>query len=126
MGIDIQSGSVPTETTAPASKSVESHSQKQATALKTAQTRNQEVAKEENKNNSKQNNRQQIQEWVEKMNVTIDEKVKFSYSEDFGGIYVTVIDDKTQEVIRKIPTEDAIKLSKIWKEAIGNIFDSKG
>jgi len=75
--------------------------------------------------NSK-DNRQNLQEWVSKMNVTINEKVRFDYSEDFGGIYVTVVDKDTQEVIRKIPTEDAIKLSKIWKEAIGNIFDHKG
>jgi len=70
--------------------------------------------------------KKELKEWVSKMNTTLNEKVKFTYSEDFGGIYVTVIDNDTQEVIRKIPTEDAIKLSAIWKEAVGNIFDSKG
>ena len=70
--------------------------------------------------------REQLKEWTSKMNVAINEKVNFDYSEDFGGIYVTVVDNVTNEVIRKIPTEDAIKLSAIWKEAVGNIFDHKG
>jgi len=87
-----------------------------------------EVRNSENRGDKKpsKETKEELQEWVSKMNVTINEKIKFAYSEDFGGIYVTVVDNETQEVIRKIPTEDAIKLSAIWKEAVGNIFDSKG
>jgi len=86
----------------------------------------QEYASKKDDTQNTKENRENLKEWVSKMNVTINEKVRFDYSEDFGGIYVTVVDKDTQEVIRKIPTEDAIKLSKIWKEAIGNIFDHKG
>ena len=73
----------------------------------------------------KSEKKEQLQNWVKVMNKTINEKVRFSYSEDFGGIYVTVVDSKTQEVIRKIPSDEAIKLSAIWKEAVGNILDKR-
>jgi flagellar protein FlaG len=73
----------------------------------------------------KSEKKEQLQNWVKVMNKTINEKVRFSYSEDFGGIYVTVVDSKTQEVIRKIPSDEALKLSAIWKEAVGNILDKR-
>jgi len=70
--------------------------------------------------------REQLTDWVERMNRLSNENVKFNYNEDMKGIIVTVINKQTNEVIRQIPGEDAMKLSAIWKEAIGNIFDTKG
>jgi flagellar protein FlaG len=88
-----------------------------------------EVSKESSEQNSlkEAEKKAQLNDWVNKMNKVVnDENVRFNFSEDFGGIYVTVVDKTTNEVIRTIPTEDAIKLSAIWKEAVGNIFDKKG
>lgn len=81
---------------------------------------------EESSKASEKEVKAQLQEWTSKINVTISEKVKFNFSDELGSIYVTVVDNETQEVIRTIPKEDAIKLSAIWKEAVGNIFDKKG
>ena len=68
----------------------------------------------------------QIKDWIERMNRVVKENVKFNFNEKLGRIYVTVVDSNTHEVIRTIPSEDALKLSAVWKEAIGNIFDKKG
>ena len=103
------------------SKTIETASQvEQANDLDKTLLQQQQQAQEE-KNKTKE----QLQNWVKVMNKTINEKVRFSYSEDFGGIYVTVVDSKTQEIIRKIPSDEAIKLSAIWKEAVGNILDKR-
>ena len=103
------------------SKTIETASQvEQANDLDKTLLQQQQQAQEE-KNKTKE----QLQNLVKVMNKTINEKVRFSYSEDFGGIYVTVVDSKTQEIIRKIPSDEAIKLSAIWKEAVGNILDKR-
>jgi flagellar protein FlaG len=83
-----------------------------------------EESQEETRENSEA--KYQLQEWVERMNSVVKENVKFNFSEELGSIYVTVVDSTTNEVIRTIPTEDALQLSAIWKDAIGNIFDRKG
>lgn len=70
--------------------------------------------------------REQLTDWVQRMNKLSNENVKFSYNEDAKGIFVTVVNRETNEVIRQIPNEDALKLSAIWKEAVGNIFDARG
>lgn len=70
--------------------------------------------------------RAQLQDWAERMNRVVKENVKFNFSEELGSIYVTVVDSSTNEVIRTIPTEDALQLSAIWRDAVGNIFDRKG
>jgi len=135
MGVDIirgggsESSSVSTEvkTVSRSTNSIESNSNvKQKIVQNSAPVKNKKQESGSEKEQSANNVQEQLKEWTSKMNMTINEKVKFAYSEDFGGIYVTVIDDTTKEVIRKIPTEDAIKLSAIWKEAVGNIFDRKG
>ncbi len=68
----------------------------------------------------------QLKDWINKMNKVVKENVKFNFSEELGSIYVTVVDSNTHEVIRTIPNEDALQLSAIWKDAVGNIFDKKG
>jgi|GEM_PF-6169215 flagellar protein FlaG len=70
--------------------------------------------------------REQLTDWVQRMNKLSNENVKFNYNEDAKGIFVTVVNRETNEVIRQIPNEDALKLSAIWKEAVGNIFDARG
>ena len=40
-------------------------------------------------------------------------------------MYVNVMEMKTGEVIRKIPTEQAMKLSEYFKEAVGVLFDKE-
>ncbi len=92
--------------------------------------KNQAVNREEDKKRGEvslsHEQKSQIKDWIERMNRVVKENVKFNFNEKLGRIYVTVVDSNTNEVIRTIPSEDALKLSAVWKEAIGNIFDKKG
>jgi len=40
-------------------------------------------------------------------------------------MYVTVIDTRNNEVIRQIPSEQAMKLAEKMKELVGMLFDEK-
>jgi flagellar protein FlaG len=63
---------------------------------------------------------------VDELNSTLqNENVNFKYHEDAESMYIVVTDKNTGDEIRKIPNEDALRLSAAVKE-IGNILDQKG
>ena len=115
MSVDVKSGVISTNLPTESQVKHSSNSSKESSNVKqkTVQdlnpiNKNREEKESLEKQTSPAQDRRELQEWVSKMNTTMNEKVQFTYSEDFGGIYVTVVDNETQEVIRKIPTEDAI------------------
>ena len=58
----------------------------------------------------------------EKLNLDI----KFAYNEKIDQVYLNVIDKHTGQVIRKLPSEEAMKISETMKELVGNLLDKKG
>ena len=52
--------------------------------------------------------------------------VKFAYNDKIEELYVNVIDKKSGKVIRKIPSEEAMKLKETMKDFIGSLLDTKG
>ncbi|MDR0453180.1 MAG: flagellar protein FlaG [Deferribacteraceae bacterium] len=51
------------------------------------------------------------------------EERQFMVDEDLERLVVKIIDADTKELIRQIPTEDALKLSKKMQEMIGLLFN---
>jgi flagellar protein FlaG len=51
--------------------------------------------------------------------------LSFGYSADINQLIVEVKDNLTGEVIRKLPSEEALHLAKKVKELVGIIFDKK-
>ncbi len=49
--------------------------------------------------------------------------VHFEFGEDIGGLYINVIDATTDTVIRRFPSEEAVRLSVKMKELVGMMFD---
>lgn len=81
-------------------------------------------AKESNKEVSKE----QLDDAIKKLNEHMKElgtDIRFGYNDKINTMYVSVIATKTGQVIRKFPTDEAMKLSESMKEAIGIIFDKK-
>jgi len=69
-----------------------------------------------------------VKSLVEKLNnsiSTLNNSVKFSYSEDAKALVVKVIDNKTGQVIRQIPPEELIKLGASLSQSIGIIFNKE-
>jgi flagellar protein flaG len=83
------------------------------------------------RNLTEQNNEtlsKEVKEATEKLNKQMEDlgtSIRFGYNDKIGAMYVNVMEMKTGEVIRKIPTEQAMKLSEYFKEAVGVLFDKE-
>jgi len=78
---------------------------------------------------SKDDTKQQLKETVNNLNEqmkSLDTNVTFGFNDKIDSMYVSVIEKDTGKVIRKIPSEEAMKLSEKMKEIVGMIFDKKG
>jgi flagellar protein FlaG len=52
--------------------------------------------------------------------------VKFAYNEKIDTVYINVTDKDTGRVIRKLPTEEAMKIKESMQDLVGVLFDKKG
>ncbi len=73
-------------------------------------------------------NKNDVKSLVQKLNdsiSTLNDSVKFSYSEDAKALIVKVVDTKTGQVIRQIPPEELVKLEASLSQSIGIIFNKE-
>lgn len=66
---------------------------------------------------------------VKKLNETADinkKGIKFEKLDQLNDWIVKVVDKKSGEVIRQIPSEEVVRISKTINEMLGNIYDHKG
>jgi flagellar protein FlaG len=80
----------------------------------------------QNNTETKSMSKNDVKSLVEKLNSsisTLNDSVKFSYSEDAKALVVKVVDSKTGQVIRQIPPEELIKLETSLSQSIGIIFN---
>ncbi len=61
-----------------------------------------------------------------KMSEKLNLDVKFAYNDKIDQVYLNVIDKHTGRVIRKLPSEEAMKISESMKELVGALLDKKG
>ncbi|MCL2026062.1 MAG: flagellar protein FlaG [Leptospirales bacterium] len=52
-----------------------------------------------------------------------NERIRFSYNEETNSIIMRVVDSSTDEVIREIPSKQAIKILKYLQEYTGLLVD---
>ena len=57
---------------------------------------------------------------------SLDTNVKFGFDDKVESMFVNVMERSTGKIIRRIPTEEAMKISEKMKEIVGMIFDKKG
>lgn len=57
---------------------------------------------------------------------SLDTNVKFGFDDKVGQMFVNIMERSTGKIIRRIPTEEAMKISEKMKEIVGMIFDKKG
>ncbi|MCR8679692.1 MULTISPECIES: flagellar protein FlaG [Campylobacter] len=51
--------------------------------------------------------------------------IRFGYNDKIDSMFINVMEKDTGTIIRKIPTEQAMKLTEHFKDIIGMIFDKK-
>ncbi len=75
------------------------------------------------------NIKQQLNNTIKHLNEhmkSLDTNVTFGFNDKIDVMFVNVMERSTGKIIRKIPTEEAMKLSEKMKEIVGMIFDKKG
>ena len=95
-------------------------------AVKKAQEEEQEKVEEVKESNEI---KQEMSELVVKLNremSPLSHDIEFGYNEDLGQLMVNVIDSRTGDIIRQMPSEEAIKIKTKMKELVGMLFDKKG
>ncbi len=60
------------------------------------------------------------------MSESLNLDVKFAYNDKIDQVYLNVIDKNTGRVIRKLPSEEAMKISESMKDLVGALLDKKG
>ena len=103
------------------------------TNLNTAQdvrnlTQDIQTSSNQQKNGQKESLNKQLNDVVKELNQQMDSlntNVRFGFSDDISSMYITVSEKNTGREIRQIPSEEAIKLTKYFRDAIGLIFDKE-
>lgn len=67
----------------------------------------------------------QLVKELNEVSESLNTDIKFSFDDDLAEVYVTVTDKKSGRVIRKLPSEEAMKIKKSMKELVGSLFDKK-
>ena len=52
--------------------------------------------------------------------------ISFGYNEKIDKVIINILDKNTGEVIRKLPSEDAMKFAEGMEDMLGKLFDKKG
>jgi flagellar protein FlaG len=76
----------------------------------------------------KNNDYEDVEQAVEKLNEALDSldvKREFSVEKQLNEVIVKLIDRDRDEVIKQIPSEEALRLSKNIKEMVGLMLDEK-
>lgn len=71
---------------------------------------------------------EQIKQAVQKIQETVDNlahNLRFSIDEDTGRTIIKVMDTHTEEVIRQIPTKEAIEIARTLDKVQGLLFNDK-
>ena len=73
--------------------------------------------------------KEELKNTIENLNKhmdSLDTNVKFGFDDKIEQMFVNVVERSTGKIIRKIPSEEAMKISEKMREIVGIIFDKKG
>ncbi len=89
----------------------------------------QEEAKQIEEKADTQKLKKELQQITDQLNKEMDPlntSIRFGFDDSIKELYISVIDTSSDQVIRKIPSEEAMRLAAKMRELIGIIFDKKG
>jgi len=73
--------------------------------------------------------KEELKNTIENLNKhmdSLDTNIKFGFDDKIEQMFVNVMERSTGKIIRKIPSEEAMKISEKMREIVGMIFDKKG
>jgi len=84
---------------------------------------------EEVKKHHEETTKEKLQDLTKQLNkemAPLNPDIKFSYNDKVNELVVNVVDKNTDKVIRKIPSDEALKIMEKMRELVGALFDDKG
>ncbi|MDE5602401.1 MAG: flagellar protein FlaG [Helicobacter sp.] len=96
-----------------------------SSSTQTQQTKNIEESRD---NRDKEDKRQQLNELAQQLNKELNPlntSISFGFNEEINGMFVSVTETKTNRLIRKIPSDEAMELMAKMKEIVGIIFNKE-
>ena len=97
--------------------------------IETTQEIQKDKQDEEINKKQKELTKQELQELTQKLNKEmspLNPDIKFSFNDKVDELVVNVVDKNTNKVIRKIPSDEALKIMEKMRELVGALFDDKG
>lgn len=88
---------------------------------------NEELSK--SSSDTKIDSQEKMEQLIKQLNSAIDPfktSIKFGFDDNSKDFYVSVIEAKTNKMIRRFPAEEAQSLLPKMKEVVGILFDQKG
>jgi len=92
---------------------------------KTSTQKMQEINNETDKNKLKQELRKITEELNKALN-PLNTTLKFKFNDKVDELTVSVVDTKSDKVIREYPPKEALELMEKMREIVGLLFDKKG
>ena len=77
---------------------------------------------EKNKNVDMEKLTKELNHVAQKENLDIS----FGYNDKIDKVFINIVDKNSGDVIRKLPSEEAIKFAEGMKDLLGKLFDKKG
>ncbi|WP_291951103.1 FlaG family protein [Campylobacter sp.] len=96
--------------------------------IEKSSTNDVKTTQHQNLNNQDENLNEKLKDATDKLNKqmeTLETNVRFAYNDKINEMYVNVIEKDTGKLIRKIPTDEVMKLIEHFKGVIGTIFDKE-
>lgn len=94
----------------------------------TNEIKSNEVIASEHISTNKKDISKDLKKITDKLNMNIKDlntNIRFSYNDKIDSLYINVEDKTNGKVIRKIPSEEAMRLTAYFKEIVGMLFDKK-
>jgi flagellar protein FlaG len=88
-----------------------------------------DVAKNVESGVTKVDSQEKMNDLIDKLNDAIDPfktSLRFGFDNKSDNFFVSIIDTKTSEMIRRFPAEDATTMLEKMNEVSGVLFDKKG
>ena len=106
-----------------------SHQQLQNKDVEDTQKTSIQKIQDENDEREKDKLKKELQKIVEELNKALsplNTTLKFKFNDKVDSLTVSVIDMKSNKIIREYPPKEALELMEKMREIVGLLFDKKG
>lgn len=84
------------------------------------------VAKNEEQKNSIEKDLDKVTKKLNDQMESLKTNIRFAYNDKIDSMYVNVLEQDSGKLIRKVPSDEMMKLTEHFREIIGLIFDKNG